>query len=112
VALPLTVGPLLTVLFTSRSGERAGNVVREQFKLLGLYTLGLMLGAAGLLVLRDFCVKLILGKSSPEAAAMIGQLASDDGLRRIVAGARALGAGEPLVENFTCSTARSASPIG
>jgi hypothetical protein len=28
-----------------------------------------------LLVLRDFCVKLILGKSSPEAAAMIGRLA-------------------------------------
>jgi len=75
VALPMTVSPLLAVLFTSRSGERAGNIVREQFKLLGLYTLGLMIGAAGLLVLRDFCVKLILGKSSPEAAAMIGRLA-------------------------------------
>jgi hypothetical protein len=75
VALPMTVGPLLAVLFTSRSGERAGNIVREQFKLLGLYTLGLLIGAAGLLVLRNFCVKLILGKPSPEAAAMIGQLA-------------------------------------
>ena len=31
--------------------------------------------AAGLLALRDFCVRLILGKSSPEASAMIGQLA-------------------------------------
>ncbi len=74
VALPMTVGPLLTVLFTSRSGDRAGNIVREQFKLLGLYTIGLMAGAAGLLLLRDFCVRLILGKSSPDAAAMIGQL--------------------------------------
>jgi hypothetical protein len=75
VALPMTVGPLLTVLFTSRSGERSGNIVREQFKLLGLYTLGLAIGATALLVLRDFCVKLILGKPSPDAAAMIGQLA-------------------------------------
>jgi hypothetical protein len=75
VALPMTVSPLLAVLFTSRSGERAGNIVREQFKLLGLYAFGLMLGATGLLMLRDFCVRLILGKSSPEAAAMIGQLA-------------------------------------
>ncbi len=75
VALPMTVGPLLAVLFASRSGERAGNIVREQFKLLGLYTLGLMIGAAALLALRGFCVKLILGKASPEAAAMIGHLA-------------------------------------
>lgn len=75
-ALPMTVSPLLIVLFTSRSGERAGNIVREQFKLLGLYTFGLMMGAAGLLWLRDFCVRLILGKSSPEAAAMISQLAT------------------------------------
>jgi hypothetical protein len=75
VALPMTVGPLLAVLFASRSGERVGNIVREQFKLLGLYTLGLMIGAAALLALRGFCVKLILGKDSPEAVAMIGQLA-------------------------------------
>ena len=75
MALPMTVGPLLAVLFASRSGERAGNIVREQFKLLGLYTLGLMIGAAALLALRGFCVKLILGKASPEAAAMIGHLA-------------------------------------
>jgi O-antigen/teichoic acid export membrane protein len=75
VALPMTVGPLLAVLFTSRSGERAGNIVREQFKLLGLYAFGLAVGAAALLMLRDFCVKLILGKPSPDAAAMIGQLA-------------------------------------
>jgi hypothetical protein len=74
-ALPSTVGPLLIVLFTSRSGERGGNVVREQFKLLGLYVIGLAVGVAGLLLLRDFLVKLILGTSSPAAAAMISRLA-------------------------------------
>ena len=35
-ALPLTVAPLLTVLFTSRSGRRAGGIVAEQLKLFGL----------------------------------------------------------------------------
>jgi len=74
-ALPSTVGPLLTVLFTSRSGERAGSMVREQFKLLGLYVIGLAVGVAGLLFLGDFLVKLILGTPSPSAAAMIGRLA-------------------------------------
>jgi hypothetical protein len=74
-ALPSTVGPLLAGLFTSRSGERAGSVVREQFKLLGLYVIGLAVGVAGLLLLRDFLVKLILGTPSPAAAAMISRLA-------------------------------------
>ena len=68
------MAPLLTVLFTSRSGARTGRIVGGQFQLLGFYILGLMLGAAVLFVLRDFCVKLILG-SSPEAEAMIAQLA-------------------------------------
>jgi len=74
-ALPSTVGPLLAVLFTSRSGGRAGSMVREQFKLLGLYVIGLAVGVAGLLFLGDFLVKLILGTPSPDAAAMIGRLA-------------------------------------
>lgn len=75
-ALPSTVSPLLTVLFTSRSGERIGSAVREQFKLLGLYVIGLAVGVTGLLLLRGFCVKLILGAPSPEATAMIGRLAT------------------------------------
>lgn len=75
-ALPMAVAPLLIVLFTSRSGHRGGNVVGEQLKLLGLYTLGLVCGAIGLLVLRDFLVKLIFNAETPEAAAMIGQLAT------------------------------------
>jgi len=74
-ALPIAVAPLLTVLFTSRSGARTGNIVGDQLKLLGLYLFGLVLGAAALFVLRDFCVKLILGRPSSEAAAMIARLA-------------------------------------
>ena len=74
-ALPIAVAPLLTVLFTSRSGARTGNIVGDQLKLLGLYLFGLVLGAAALFVLRDFCVKLIMGRSAPEAEAMIARLA-------------------------------------
>lgn len=74
-ALPMVVGPLLTVLFTSRSGHRKGSVVREQFRLLGLYALGLLVGAGMLTLLRDFCVRLLFGTYTPEAAAMVGRLA-------------------------------------
>ena len=71
-ALPMTVAPLLTVLFTSRSGQRTGGIVAEQMKLMGLSTLGLVFGAVCLFALRTFCLKLV-GKYSPEAAGMIGQ---------------------------------------
>ena len=74
-ALPIAVAPLLTVLFTSRSGARTGSIVGDQLKLLGLYLFGLVLGAAALFFLRDFCVKLIMGRSAPEAEAMIARLA-------------------------------------
>jgi hypothetical protein len=74
VALPMTVGPLLTVLFTSRSGARTGSIVAEQLKLLGLYSFSLVFGAAGLFVLRTFCVKFIFGKPMPMAETMIAQL--------------------------------------
>jgi hypothetical protein len=74
-ALPITVSPLLAVLFTSRSGARSGNVVVEQLKLLGIYVFGLLFGAGMLYVLRGLCVRIILGRTSPEAEAMIGQLA-------------------------------------
>lgn len=74
-ALLAAVAPLLTVLFTSRSGARSGSVVSGQFKLLGLYLLGVLLGAGTLVLLRNLCVKIILGRSSPEAEAMIAPLA-------------------------------------
>ena len=73
-ALPLTVAPLLTVLFTSRSGQRSGHLVAEQLKLAALSGIGLAFGAVCLFVLRTFCLKL-LNKYTPEAAAMIGQFA-------------------------------------
>jgi hypothetical protein len=74
-ALLAAVAPLLTVLFTSRSGARSGSVVSGQFKLLGLYLLGVLFGAGMLILLRNLCVKIILGRASPEAEAMIAPLA-------------------------------------
>jgi hypothetical protein len=74
-ALPITVAPLLTVLFTSRSGQRAGGIVSEQFKLIGLSGLALAFGAICLFSLRVFCLK-ILGKYTPAAAAMIAPFAT------------------------------------
>lgn len=74
VALPMTVGPLLTVLFTHRSGTHTGNALREQFKLLGLYMAGLICGAILLFALRVLALK-IIGKNTPEATAMIAPLA-------------------------------------
>jgi O-antigen/teichoic acid export membrane protein len=75
-ALPMVVAPLLTVLFTHRSGQDHGDALREQLKLLGLYAAGLIGGAIVLFVLRDFCVKLIFGKPTPESTAMMGRLAT------------------------------------
>ncbi len=75
-ALPMVVAPLLTVLFAHRSGQDHGDALREQLKLLGLYAAGLIGGAIVLYVLRDFCVKLIFGKPTPESAAMIVQFAA------------------------------------
>lgn len=74
-ALPMTVAPLLLVLFTSRSGQQKGAIVSEQFKLIGLSSLTLVFGAVCLFLLRTFCLK-ILGRYSPEAADMIGPFAA------------------------------------
>lgn len=73
-ALPIAVAPLLAVLFTSRSGQRGGNVVREQMKLLGLAGFGLVCGAVCLILMRVICLKAI-GRYTPEAAANIAPLA-------------------------------------
>jgi len=73
-SLMLTAGPLLTVLFTSRSGTRSGRVVVEQLKLLGLYVVALLFGAGMLYLLRGIVVRLMLGTASPETEGMIGQL--------------------------------------
>lgn len=73
-ALPMTVAPLLIVLFTHRSAAHTGEALREQLKLIALYAGGLLCGAIGLLVLRTFCLTLI-GRNTPEASAMIEPLA-------------------------------------
>jgi len=73
-ALPSTVAPLLTVLFTNRSSTRTTDAFRAQIKLLGVYAAGLIFGAVCLFILRHLCLK-ILHKDSPEAAAMILPLA-------------------------------------
>ena len=74
VALPTTVAPLLIVLFTHRSGDHTRNALREQLKLIGLYAAGLVGGAIALILLRTFCLK-IMGRNTPDAAAMIWPLA-------------------------------------
>ena len=73
-ALPMTVAPLLAVLFTSRSGQRSGNLVMEQLKLAALSGFALVFGAACLFAVRVCCLKL-LNKYTPEAAAMVGPFA-------------------------------------
>ena len=73
-ALPMTVAPLLIVLFTHRSAAHTGDALREQLKLIALYAGGLFCGAFGLLMLRTYCLALI-GRNTPEAAAMIVPLA-------------------------------------
>jgi hypothetical protein len=73
-ALPSTVGPLLTVLFTNRSAARTTDAFRAQMKLIALYAAGLVFGAVCLCLLRHLCLK-ILHKDSPEAAEMIRPLA-------------------------------------
>ncbi|MDE3098756.1 MAG: hypothetical protein KGJ88_04730 [Verrucomicrobiota bacterium] len=76
VSLPITVAPLLTVLFTHRSSGHTSRALREQLELVGLYTFGLTCGAVCLLFLRTFCLKLIFGGHvPPAAAAMIKPLA-------------------------------------
>ncbi len=69
-AVLMSVSPMLVVLFTSRSAQRAGQVVSGQLKLLGVTAFGLVAGAGGLILLGGFCLRL-LHKYSPEANAMI-----------------------------------------
>jgi len=73
ISLPITVAPLLTVLFTNRSVEHTAAALGAQLKLICLYATGLIFGAVCLYLARHLCLKLI-GKDTPEAAAMIGHL--------------------------------------
>ena len=69
--IPSLVGPLLTVLFTHRSGRHHGDALTEQLKLLGLFGVGLVINAVGLFILKGIGLWLVR-KHTPEAAAMIG----------------------------------------
>ena len=73
-ALPTTIQPLMFVLFTSRTVQQTGVVVKEQLKLLGLAALGLLGGVIGLVLLPTLALKLT-GRYSPEAAANIAPFA-------------------------------------
>jgi len=69
-ALATAVGPLLSVLFTHRSGRHHGDALHEQLRLVGLYAAGLIFGAVCLYCLRGMCLQL-LHRNTPEAAGMI-----------------------------------------
>jgi len=71
LALPLTVAPLLQVMFTSRSGSKVGQALSDQRILLSLYVVGLGCGTAGLIVFRDFWAKILCGHPNPQAAGML-----------------------------------------
>jgi O-antigen/teichoic acid export membrane protein len=70
-AIPATVGPLLMVMFTSRSGNKEGAAITDQRILLALYAAGLACGAIVLVIFRRFFVKFIFGVDNAEAAEMI-----------------------------------------
>jgi O-antigen/teichoic acid export membrane protein len=70
-AIPATVGPLLMVMFTSRSGNKEGAAITDQRILLSLYAAGLACGALVLVVFRAVFVKFIFGAYNAEAAEMI-----------------------------------------
>jgi O-antigen/teichoic acid export membrane protein len=74
LALISTVAPMLTVVFTSRSGKRNAEAALDQRVLLLLYGAGLAIGAAAVLFLKDFLVRLIFHHPSPESAAMVTPL--------------------------------------
>ncbi len=73
-ALIFTVTPMLTVIFTSRSGKRNAEAALDQRVMLALYAAGLAIGAVGLLVLKTVFVRLIFGREVPESVAMVTPL--------------------------------------
>jgi len=70
-ALPMVVGPLLTVLFTSRSGHKGGHALTDQTILLVLYAVGLVCGAAGILFFRETFIRLLLKTENPHISGMM-----------------------------------------
>lgn len=86
-AVPGSVGPLLNVFFTSRSGQRSAQSARDQTMLLGLYAAGLAVGAGALILLGEPLLK-ILKKYDPVSAHLLPQFAAVmalAGLNQIIA---------------------------
>ena len=73
-ALPITVAPLMAVLFTHRSKAHGSDDLREQLKLIILYATGLAAGLAGLLAFKNFFLE-IIGRNTVTASAMVTPLA-------------------------------------
>jgi O-antigen/teichoic acid export membrane protein len=69
----MVVFPLLTVLFTSRSGRQGVQTAGDQKILLGLYAAGLACGALGLILLRDFFGLMFSHQFTPEASGMVSR---------------------------------------
>jgi O-antigen/teichoic acid export membrane protein len=67
----MVVLPLLTVLFTSRSGRQGIQTAEDQKVLLGLYAAGLGCGALGVILLRDLFGRMFSHQFTPEASAMV-----------------------------------------
>lgn len=76
LALPLTIAPLLLVMFTSRSGGKEGQALSDQRILLSLYAVGLGCGAAGIILFRNFLVEIICGHPESEAARIFNSQAA------------------------------------
>lgn len=70
-AIPAAVTPLLLVMFTSRSGSKAGHARADQRILLGLSAIGLTCGAFFLIVFRALWLGIIFGHSKPEVARVV-----------------------------------------
>jgi O-antigen/teichoic acid export membrane protein len=70
-SLVMVVAPLLTVVFTSRSGKQNVQSVGDQKILLGLYAIGLAAGAAVLVLFRQQFITILSGQITPEASQML-----------------------------------------
>jgi hypothetical protein len=77
LAVPLTIAPLLLVMFTSRSGGKEEQALSDQRILLSLYAVGLGCGAAGIILLRNYLVEIICGHPESNAARIFNSQAAD-----------------------------------